>query len=204
MLKRVVDIVLGLVGLVCLSPILLVAAIAVVVESGFPVLFLQRRVGRGCQPFTILKFRSMRPNPSAKDVVAAGEQLSREALAERRKAFQTTSAGDSRLTRVGRFLRRCYIDELPQLVNVIKGDMSLVGPRPDTPVQEVDYPPALWRARHTVRPGITGLAQVCGGKNNTYRRRIMLDIIYARRPTICRDLWIMWRTVTHAVFQGSY
>jgi len=203
-MKRALDILLSSILLILASPILLVGAVAVVWESGLPILFLQQRVGLGCRRFTILKFRSMRVEKRYTGAMQEGTRLSREEMAQMRLQYQTTSPSDLRLTRVGKIMRRYYIDEIPQLINVLKGDMSLVGPRPDAPVQEVDYTPEQWRRRHSVRPGITGIAQICGGKTNTPHKRISLDIMYTRRPTICRDVWVLYRTGAHVIFKGSY
>ncbi|OYV35801.1 MAG: sugar transferase, partial [Thiomonas sp. 20-64-5] len=140
MAKRLFDVVLALCALLLFSPVMLAAALAVWLDSGRPVLFAQQRVGRGTRPFRLYKFRSM--------VVDAA-----------RRGSHSTAQNDPRITRVGRVLRRTSIDELPQLLNVLRGDMSLVGPRPDVPAQRVNYTEEQWTLRHSVRPGITGLAQ---------------------------------------------
>ncbi|TFZ04068.1 sugar transferase [Ramlibacter humi] len=175
-MKRLFDIVVAAVALVVLSPVLLAAAVAVAADSGLPVLFRQMRVGRGGQPFRMLKFRSM---------VADAPQ----------RGPAWTSSGDPRITRVGRFLRRSSIDELPQLVNVLRGDMSLVGPRPDLPSQEADYRPEDWQQRCAVRPGITGLAQATLRSQATPEQRLAADLAYARAPGFIADLRILWMTL---------
>ncbi len=176
MAKRLFDIVLALLALVLLSPVMLTAALAVWLDSGRPVLFAQTRVGRGTQPFRLYKFRSM--------VVDAAQ-----------RGPYNTSRGDPRITRVGRVLRRSSVDELPQLLNVLRGDMSLVGPRPDVPAQRANYSEEQWAVRHRVRPGITGLAQALYRSNATPQQRLQADLDYAQHPGLRRDLSILWLTV---------
>jgi lipopolysaccharide/colanic/teichoic acid biosynthesis glycosyltransferase len=183
-MKRLLDIVVALAALVLLSPVLLLAAAAVVIESGRPVLFRQRRVGLGGHPFEMFKFRSM-----VKDAAAIGPYF--------------TSGDDPRITRVGRFLRRSSIDELPQLLNVLRGDMSLVGPRPDVPAQQALYRPEDWALRCSVRPGITGLAQATMRSQATPEQRLAADLDYARRHGLARDLRILAMTVRRLGGQGS-
>jgi lipopolysaccharide/colanic/teichoic acid biosynthesis glycosyltransferase len=133
-------------------------ALAIRLQDGGPALFCQTRIGRDCRPFTVLKFRTMRI-----DRERSGEGVvdsSRETLAEASARFQRTVPGDPRITRRGRLLRPSPLGALPQLLNVLRGDMSLVGVRPDTPVQEADYTPEYWRLRHRYRPGLTGPAQL--------------------------------------------
>lgn len=113
-----------------------------------------------------------------------------------------TDAGDSRITSVGRFIRLTSLDELPQLFNVLKGDMSLVGPRPDTPMQRKDYTEEAWRLRHTVRPGITGLAQVSGRSNMGYGERLAYDLEYVRTASLWRDVDILFKTVKAMMGKG--
>ncbi|MEO0388027.1 MAG: sugar transferase, partial [Pseudomonadota bacterium] len=107
-----------------------------------------------------------------------------------------THRGDPRITRVGHFIRKTSLDELPQIWNVLRGEMSLVGPRPDTPMQEGDYPPDVWIQRCSVRPGITGYASVLLKSGETTRDRTTLDLDYIARASLGLDLWIMLRTVT--------
>ena len=175
-MKRAFDVVVALFALVLLSPVLLGAALAVALESGRPVLFRQQRVGLGGRTFEILKFRSM-----VKDAAARGPHF--------------TSGDDPRVTRVGRILRRTSIDELPQLLNVLRGDMSLVGPRPDLPVQAADYRPQDWALRCSVRPGLTGLAQATLRSQATPEQRLAADLAYVQRPTLATDLRILLLTV---------
>lgn len=184
MTKRLVDIVASLAALLLLSPLLLGTALAVALESGFPVLFRQTRVGRHGRPFGMFKFRSM-----VKNAANIGPYF--------------TSANDPRITRMGRFIRRTSLDELPQLINVLTGDMSLVGPRPDVPAQQSLYTPADWAQRCSVRPGITGLAQALYRSTSTEAQRLEADLRYAREASLWLDLKICWWTVRRLGGQGA-
>jgi lipopolysaccharide/colanic/teichoic acid biosynthesis glycosyltransferase len=183
-MKRLLDIVLAGVALLVLSPLLLATALAVAMDSGFPVLFRQARIGRGGAAFGMLKFRSMVRNASAIGPF-------------------NTAADDPRITRVGRFIRRTSLDELPQLLNVLAGDMSLVGPRPDVPVQRSLYEDADWALRCSVRPGITGLAQVVLRSEGTEDQRRELDLRYVREHGVWLDLKILARTVGRMSGRGA-
>jgi lipopolysaccharide/colanic/teichoic acid biosynthesis glycosyltransferase len=183
-MKRAMDIVLAALALLLLSPVLLATALAVAVDSGLPVWFRQLRVGRGGRTFGMFKFRSM-----VRNAAAIGPF--------------NTSADDPRITRVGRFIRRTSLDELPQLFNVLLGDMSLVGPRPDVPVQRSLYSDADWATRCSVRPGITGLAQVELRSEGTEDQRRELDLRYVREHSVWLDLKIMLGTVARLTGRGS-
>ena len=184
MTKRLVDIVASLAALLLLSPLLLGTALAVALESGLPVLFRQTRVGRHGRTFGMFKFRSM-----VRDAASIGPWH--------------TGANDPRITRVGRFIRRTSLDELPQLINVLTGDMSLVGPRPDVPAQQSLYTPADWALRCSVRPGITGLAQALYRSTSTEAQRLEADLRYAREASLWLDLKICWWTVRRLGGQGA-
>ncbi len=171
-MKRLLDIAVSLLALLVLAPVLLLAALAVVLDSGFPVLFRQTRVGRGGREFGMYKFRSMVVNAASLGPWHTADQ-------------------DPRITRVGRVLRRTSIDELPQLLNVLLGDMSLVGPRPDVPAQRALYSEADWQLRCSVRPGITGLAQVQNRSEGTHADRLALDLRYTREANFWLDIRIM-------------
>lgn len=182
-LKRLSDIVLSLVALVVLAPVLLVAALAIKLETGGPVLFFQTRSGFNKKPFRIVKFRSM---------TAAEDGL----------GVRQATRGDARITRVGAILRRFNIDELPQLYNVLRGDMSLVGPRPHALVhdQEFESGIALYARRHNVRPGLTGWAQVNGFRGETdtqekIEQRVNHDLHYIDNWSFNLDIWILFLTV---------
>ena len=175
-MKRLTDIILSLIALMLLAPVLVLAALAVVLDSGLPVFFRQVRVGLDGREFGMFKFRSMVINAAS-----AGPYF--------------TQANDARITQVGQFIRRTSIDELPQLLNVLLGDMSLVGPRPDVPVQKSLYTPDNWARRCSVRPGITGLAQVMIRSAGTHEDRLALDLRYAREQSALLDVKIMWQTL---------
>lgn len=183
-MKRAMDLAISLLGLLLLSPLLLVTAVAVALESGRPVLFVQQRVGRGGREFRMFKFRSM-----VKDAAAIGPHH--------------TDAGDPRITRIGRLIRRTSLDELPQLVNVLNGDMSLIGPRPDLPEQRRNYTNAQWLQRCSVRPGITGLAQACLRSQATPAQRLALDLQYVREAGLALDLRIFGWTLARMGGRGS-
>lgn len=183
-MKRLIDIGLSLLALLLLSPVLLATAIAIALESGRPVFFSQVRIGLGGRAFRMLKFRSMR-----RDAAAVGPYF--------------TATDDPRITRSGRFIRRTSIDELPQLINVLKGDMSLVGPRPDVPAQRDLYSDQDWALRCSVRPGITGLAQVVIRSEGTQEQRLALDLQYQREQSVWFDLKIMAWTVGRLSGKGG-
>jgi lipopolysaccharide/colanic/teichoic acid biosynthesis glycosyltransferase len=167
-LIRLVDIVAALVILTFLAVPMLLIALAIRLYDGGPALFLQSRIGRDMKPFVIFKFRTMRVDLSG---TGSGTASPRDdGLAAARQRFRTTIPNDPRITPIGRRLRPSHLDELPQLLNVLKGDMSLVGVRPDTPVQESDYTPQFWRTRHRYRPGLTGTAQIAEGEMTLARR----------------------------------
>lgn len=172
-MKRLFDFCGALVLLVVLSPLLLGLAVAVRVNLGAPVLFRQRRPGRGGRIFTVVKFRSMR------DAVGAdGRPL----------------PDGERLTPFGKRLRASSLDELPELWNVLRGEMSLVGPRPLLVEYLERYTPEEAR-RHNVRPGLTGWAQIHGRNATTWDERLKLDAWYADHRTLRLDLYILWRTI---------
>jgi lipopolysaccharide/colanic/teichoic acid biosynthesis glycosyltransferase len=183
-MKRALDVLLSLLALLLLSPLLLAAAAAIAIESGRPILFRQTRLGLNGHEFRMYKFRSM-----VADAPAKGPYF--------------TDPADPRVTRVGRWLRRTSVDELPQLLNVLKGDMSLVGPRPDVPQQRQLYSDADWAQRCSVRPGITGLAQALLRSDATPAQRLALDVRYAREHNLLLDLRIIGWTLARASGKGS-
>jgi lipopolysaccharide/colanic/teichoic acid biosynthesis glycosyltransferase len=170
--------------LLLLAPLLAVVAIAVLLEDGRPVLFRQVRIGRGGCEFQMYKFRSM-----VRNAAVLGPYY--------------TLGGDPRITQVGRFIRRTSLDELPQLLNVLKGEMSLVGPRPDVPAQRALYSDRDWALRCSVRPGITGLAQAALRSEATGEQRLALDLQYVREHNLWTDLKIMWWTLARLSGKGS-
>ncbi len=185
--KRVVDIVASSVVLILASPVMLVTAIAIRMEGPGPILYWQTRVGRGNQPFEICKFRSMRPD-------AESDGLARWA-----------AGNDDRITRVGRVVRKLRIDELPQIYNVLKGEMSFVGPRPERPffVDQLSTQIPFFLARHSIRPGITGWAQVrypYGASVQDAKNKLQYDLYYVKNHTLFLDLVIMLETVRVVLF----
>ena len=183
-LNRAADVVGASLGLVLASPVLAAAAVAIKLEDGGPVLYRQRRVGHRGEDFDLLKLRTM--------VVGAEQQ----------GAGFAVNRGDSRITRTGRILRRLSLDELPQLWNVVRGDMSLIGPRPTLRYQVEQYTPRQ-RRRLDVKPGLTGWAQVNGRTKLPWDERIELDVWYVEHRSPWVDLKILLRTPL-ALFAGTY
>jgi lipopolysaccharide/colanic/teichoic acid biosynthesis glycosyltransferase len=182
--KRLLDVAGAFVALVVASPVLALAALAIKLDDGGPVLYRQRRVGRDGEEFELLKLRTM--------VVGA----------DRQGAGWAVDRGDPRITRTGAILRRLSIDELPQLWNVVRGEMSLVGPRPTLAYQVERYTPRQ-RRRLEVTPGLTGWAQVNGRASLPWDERIELDVWYVEHHSLWLDLKILART-PFALFSGTY
>ena len=183
-MNRAVDVVVAGVGLVLTSPLVGLAALATKLESGGPILYRQTRVGRHGEDFEVLKLRSM---------VVGAEKLG---------AGYAVDQGDARITRVGRVIRRTSIDELPQLWNILRGDMSVIGPRPTLRYQVEQYDQHQWR-RLEIRPGLTGWAQVQGRASLAWAERIELDVWYVDHRSPKVDLEILLRTPL-ALFRGTY
>jgi lipopolysaccharide/colanic/teichoic acid biosynthesis glycosyltransferase len=192
---RSLDILVAGLALLVLSPVLLVVAILVRRDSRGPAIFRQERIGRDLKPFRVAKFRTMRAGVAADPHRAYVEEMIREeSEAEGRKKPMMKLQEDPRITKIGHFLRRTSIDELPQLWNVLRGDMSLVGPRP--PIRyEVDAYPARAYRRFAVRPGLTGLWQVSGRSLVTFSEMVDLDIEYVQRRSPLLNLKIIFLTV---------
>ena len=174
-MSRLLDIVLGSILFVVTLPVVVVALVLIRLEGGGPAIYRQTRVGRDGEEFELLKLRTMKPGS---DPVGIGTAVMRD---------------DPRVTRTGRWLRRTSLDELPNLVNVLRGEMALVGPRPTIPAQVVDYTPHQ-RRRLEVLPGITGWAQVQGRAGIPWEERIELDVEYVDRRSFLLDLRILGRT----------
>lgn len=173
-MRRLVDVAVAGLAIVILAPVMVVVAVLIKIQLGSPVLFRQRRSGRHEREFTILKFRTMRPP---------------------RHADETDQERD---TAFGRRLRALSLDELPQLVNVLRGEMSLIGPRPTLPEQVVHYDERQ-RGRLAIRPGVTGWAQVNGRNSISWPERIELDLWYIANRSLLVDLKVLWRTVLNVV-----
>jgi sugar transferase (PEP-CTERM system associated) len=185
--KRFFDLAASLLLFVLTLPIMAVATLLILIESGQPILYRQTRVGQGGRYFTILKFRSMKRD------------------AENGGTPQWAQESDDRVTRVGRVIRKLRIDELPQTINVIKGDMSFVGPRPERPffVEDLQSRLSLYNYRHTVKPGITGWAQIrypYGASIEDAIEKLQYDLYYVKNQTLFLDLIIMLQTAQVVLF----
>jgi lipopolysaccharide/colanic/teichoic acid biosynthesis glycosyltransferase len=203
--KRAIDIALAAALIVLAAPVLLLLWCLVRSTSTGPALFRQERLGRDMRPFTMLKLRSMyadnddRTHRDFVTTMLCAEEAEEEVPARNNALFKLT--GDPRVTPLGAWLRRTSLDELPQLINVLRGDMSLVGPRPMLP-WEAQLLAAPYRRRFTVKPGITGLWQVNGRSRLSMRTALELDVEYTRRRSVLLDLSILARTVP-ALFRGG-
>jgi sugar transferase EpsL len=175
-MKRLFDFLVALIGIVLLSPLFAVIGLSVRLTMGSPVFFRQSRPGRGGKAITVLKFRTMKVEPVGAGALSDGE----------------------RLTPLGELLRRASLDELPELINVVRGDMSLVGPRPLLMEYLPLYNPEQAR-RHEVRPGITGWAQVNGRNGISWEEKFKLDVWYVDHRSSRLDLRILWMTVTGVI-----
>ena len=174
-------------GLTIASPVLLVTAILIKIDSPGPILFSQERVGKDGQTFNILKFRSMRT-----DAEKDGAKWAKE--------------NDDRVTKVGKIIRKLRIDEIPQMWNVLRGDMNFVGPRPERPVfvEELSRKIRYYNQRHTVRPGITGWAQInypYGASEEDAKKKLEYDLYYIKHMTVLLDVYIMLKTVKTIIFK---
>lgn len=180
--KRTSDVIASSLLLIITTPVMVATAIAILIENGFPIIYRQQRVGQGGGYFDVLKFRSMR-----NDAEADGKP-------------RWSHANDNRITRVGRFIRRMRIDELPQIFNVFTGDMSFVGPRPERPffVSQLTSQIPYYGVRHSVKPGITGWAQVMYAYGSTVddaMQKLQYDLYYVKNHTLFLDSLILWKTV---------
>jgi lipopolysaccharide/colanic/teichoic acid biosynthesis glycosyltransferase len=197
---RALDILGATIALIALAPVLGAIALIIRLDSPGPALFRQRRLGRDRRPFTVMKFRTMHQgvaHDQHRDFVIGlikGQAPAQPATGAVSEAPCYKMVGDTRMTRFGRLLRRSSLDELPQLWNVLRGEMSLVGPRPPIPY-EVEHYPQHWFARFDVKPGVTGLWQVSGRSQVTLEEMVKLDIEYAQSRSLRLNLWILLRTV---------
>jgi exopolysaccharide biosynthesis polyprenyl glycosylphosphotransferase len=182
------DIVMSLIGIVLTAPIMLMVAALVRITSPGPVIYQQQRVGKNGRVFTLYKFRSMRND------------------AEKHTGAVWATAGDTRVTPIGRFLRKARLDELPQFWNVLRGDMSFVGPRPERPefVNELTRQIPFYGERHTVRPGLTGWAQVTfryGATVEDSMEKLQCDLFYIKNLSIALDLFVILKTIQTVVLR---
>jgi lipopolysaccharide/colanic/teichoic acid biosynthesis glycosyltransferase len=183
-MKRIFDIVVSIISILMLLPFFILVAISIKIESRGPIFFKQHRVGYLGQKFFVYKFRSM---------VDKSEELG---------PYYTVD-NDQRVTKVGKFIRRTSLDELPQLLNVLKGDMSIVGPRPDVPIQKSQYTAEEWDRRNSVRPGITGLHQCTLRSSGTQKQRIKSDLEYVDRASFLLDMKIILMTIKQIAVKGG-
>jgi lipopolysaccharide/colanic/teichoic acid biosynthesis glycosyltransferase len=194
LLRRAADVCIAMVVLLLLIPVLVIIVAAIKLAGDGPVIFRQARIGRNRRPFTIYKFRTM--------VVDASQQSHRQEVLRQLDGTAAPGSGvvafkprsDPRVTKVGKLLRRYSLDELPQLVNVLRGEMSVVGPRPSL-VWEADAFPVWAEPRFRVKPGLTGLWQVAGRNQLSVRQMLELDVQYADSRSLWKDLGILLRTV---------
>lgn len=185
LVKRVTDIVFSSVFLILLLPFIAIVALAIKIGDGGPILFRQIRVGYLGNSFEMYKFRSMNNDAS-------------------KVGGYSTVPNDPRITRVGRIIRKTSLDEMPQLINVLFGHMSLVGPRPDVPAQRSNYTEFEWKRRLTVRPGITGLAQATFRSSATMEQRKKMDFDYIENQSLWLDFKICLLTLKIMLTQLSY
>lgn len=192
--KRILDLAVASVVLILVSPLWLLIVLWIKLDSPGPAIFAQKRVGLGGKPYTVYKFRTMVPN--ADDLMKAKLRKVKDI-----ENFVFQDKNDPRITRSGRFLRKTSLDELPQLLNILIGNMSLVGPRPEVPEIAKHYTPEQWQ-RLKVPPGVTGLAQVNGRSELTIGETLAYDLEYVRNWSLRLDLKILWKTV-FVVFTGK-
>jgi sugar transferase (PEP-CTERM system associated) len=185
-IRRALNFAIAAVGVVLALPIALLAALAIKLESPGPVFYQQERVGKNGRRFTIIKFRSMRP-----DAEQSGPQWA--------------AAGDDRTTRIGRFIRKVRIDEIPQFINILRGDMSLIGPRPERPffVEQLTEQIPFYSQRHIVEPGLTGWAQInyeYGASVEDALEKLQYDLYYIKNASLLFDLWILLQSFKIIIF----
>lgn len=194
--KRMLDIVASVIGLIVLSPVFLIVSLAIKAEDRGPIFYSQVRLGKGQRPFKMYKFRSM--------IVDADKKLEKLLKQNEVEGAMFKMKEDPRITRVGRFIRKHSLDELPQLWNVLVGDISLVGPRPPLEREVVDYS-EYDKQRLIVKPGCTGFWQVTARNDVDFEGMVRLDLEYIKRSSILFDIGILFRTVT-IVFKpnGAY
>ena len=198
--NRAFDLIVATLAVIFVAPIMLAAAVAIALERKGPILFAHRRLGLNGRVFKVLKFRSMCVDGDR----TLAEHLARDEVARVEWEQDHKLRCDPRVSSLGSFLRKSSVDELPQLFNVLAGEMSIVGPRPITDAEVVRYG-SLFEAYCSVRPGITGVWQVSGRNDVSYQRRVEMDALYARKKTILLDLRLLLATIP-AILQrrGSY
>jgi lipopolysaccharide/colanic/teichoic acid biosynthesis glycosyltransferase len=199
-LTEAMNALIAVIALIFLAPVMLGVALAVFLQDGGPVLFAHRRIGKGGRYFYCYKFRSMAVD--AEQRLASLLANDPEARAEWEKDHKLRN--DPRVTKLGAFLRKTSLDELPQLINVLKGEMALVGPRPIVDAEVAKYGPRF-ASYCAVKPGITGLWQISGRNDTSYRTRVALDAVYAKRRNLIMDSYIIAATIPAVLLRkGSY
>ena len=200
LMKRIFDLIFSFTAILFLSPLLALICIAIKFDSKGPILFKQNRVGMHQEIFQLYKFRTMYYDQSSD-----GEIGNNESAAQARKRYITTTVNDSRITKIGMLLRKYHIDELPQLLNILKNEMSLIGPRPDVPAQKIDYSKNQWIRRHKVKPGISGLAQIYSGSPKfSSSLRVALDLKYQKSKSLLLDVFIFQQTIRKVLLGKSF
>ena len=202
LIKKIFDLLFSLLFLICCLPLFLIISFFVKLSSRGPIFFLQERIGKNNIPFNCIKFRTMYPeaNDILENLLMKDDKLKRE--------FEETHKikNDPRITAIGKILRKSSLDELPQFINVLRGEMSIVGPRPIVKDEKSKYAENFKKVA-SIKPGITGLWQVSGRNNLTYKRRVILDIIYVENYNFLMDLRILLRTFGVILFpldRGAY
>lgn len=185
-MKRLIDIVGSLIGIVLLSPVFLITAVAVKLDSKGPIFFTHKRLGQGGKIIGVYKFRTMVPN---------AEELLKKLTPEQKKEFEINFKldNDPRITKVGHVLRKTSLDELPQLFNILIGNMSIVGPRPII-TKEIEKYGIYGEALLSIKPGLTGMWQTNGRSNTSYEDRVRLDMEYINKRSIMLDIGIIFKT----------
>lgn len=194
-LIRIFDIILSLIAIIVFLPFYLIISIIIFFDNSGPIFFSQKRVTINQKSFNFIKFRSMKNSPTSN----TGDNenyltMDLEELKKIRDNYVTTKSGDSRVTNFGKVLRKTSLDEIPQFFSVLKGDMSMVGPRPDPPIQKADYDPVIWTKRCEVKSGITGLAQVNGRSSGGIDKRIENDIYWSENISFLLYFKILIKT----------
>lgn len=189
--KRIVDIILGCIGLVLLSPVFLILAICIKIDSKGPVIFAHKRIGKNGKEFNMYKFRSMYEN--AEEMI---ENFNEEQKREWQENFKLEN--DPRITKVGKFLRKTSLDELPQIVNIIKGDLSIVGPRPIVDEELEKYGENKEKFL-SITPGLTGYWQANGRSNTTYEERMQMELYYIDNQSLWLDIKIFFKTIVSVI-----
>ena len=202
LIKNIFDISFSLIFLIAFIPLFLIIALLIKLSSRGPIFFLQERIGKNNVPFKCIKFRTM--YPEAKDILQ--NLLNKDEKIK--KEFEETHKikNDPRITTIGKFLRKTSLDELPQFFNVLRNEMSIVGPRPIVKAEKKKYGKHLIKVL-SIKPGITGLWQVSGRNNLTYKRRVILDLNYVRNHNLLMDIRILIRTFGVILFpldRGAY